>query len=59
MAMVPHNAVSTSGGYGADTSLVMKQTFESLNARDSSYNGRLGRFSKGPADASARSSGGG
>ena len=41
-----------SGGYGAnaDNSLVMKQTFESLNARDSSYNGRLGRFSKGAAN---------
>ena len=25
----------------------MKNTFESLNARDSSYNGRLGRFSSG------------
>ena len=59
--MVPFQglSVATSGGYGgtaaADTSLVMKQTFESLNARDSSYDGRMGRFSKGPADVSVRS----
>lgn len=56
-ALVPHHqANSTVGGYGgAEASNVMKQTFESLNARDSSYNGRVGRFSKGPADVSARS----
>ena len=39
MAMVPYQgqSVVTSGAYSgtaADTSLVMKQTFESLNARD-------------------------
>ena len=60
MAMVPYQgqSVVTSGAYSgtaADTSLVMKQTFESLNARDSSYDGRMGRFGRGPADMSVRS----
>ena len=36
-------------GYGGDVdqSSMMKQTVDSINARDSSYNGRLGRFQKG------------
>ena len=32
--------------YGEDSTSMMKQTMDSLNARDSSYNGRLGRFSR-------------
>ena len=38
-----------------DQTSQMKQTVDSLNARDSSYNGRLGRFSKGSMDAALRS----
>ena len=48
--------MAMSGSYGGgmaavDNSLVMKQTFDSLNARESSYNGRLGRFSKGAVES--------
>ena len=57
--MVPHHSGSQNMGYhGQNNSMVMKQTMDSLNARDSSYNGRIGRFSKDPNNASMRSVGG-
>ena len=38
-------------GYG-DDSAMMKQTVDSINMRESSYNGRLGKFSRPPAGGS-------